>query len=183
MKHFVISCIAVMVICFVIAPPSNAQNEIYACVVEKSGRARIVAAPGQCHPSETLITWNIKGEPGPPGPQGPEGPPGPAGGGVCQDDRVIVEEDCVVTSIAPNGYDLEACSAACPTGTVMVGGGCFVAPFGSNMLVLIRNQPDTGPGSAEGTWECGVINVGAAASAPASMEAKAICLVVADCPE
>jgi hypothetical protein len=50
-----------------------------------------------------------------------------------------------------------------------------------NKLGLIRSIPVTGPGSAAGLWECGVINGSpdTAVTGGVSMEAKAICLVIA----
>jgi hypothetical protein len=134
-----------------------------------------------------------QGKVGPPGPQGEQGkigPEGPPGGGVCLDDRVIVEENCIVGSpddpLPPGDFRLEACSAQCSEGTMLVGGGCFVASNESNKLGLIRSIPVTGPGNVSGRWECGVINGSpdTTVDGGVSMEAKAICLVTdPNCPQ
>ena len=53
--------------------------------IETRGPLKIVSDPNECQKNETLLTWNImgqpgpQGEPGPAGPQGPQGEPGPAG--------------------------------------------------------------------------------------------------------
>jgi hypothetical protein len=105
------------------------------------------------------------------------------------DDRVIVEENCIVGTpddpISPGDFRLEACAAQCPDGTMLVGGGCFVASNAFNKLGLIRSIPVTGPGNVSGLWECGVINGSpdTPVDGGVSMEAKAICLLVADCSE
>jgi hypothetical protein len=124
----------------------------------------------------------------PQGEQGKIGPEGPEGE-ICEDDRVVVEENCIVGTpndpMPPGDFRLQACAAQCPDGTVLVGGGCFVASNLLNKLGLMRSIPVTGPGNVPGIWECGVINGSATdtVSGGVSMEAKAICLVIGDsCP-
>ena len=74
-----------------VARSASDADAINACVVDSSGRVRIVADAESCLPPERPITWNVRGakgdsgppgpagEPGPAGPAGPEGPAGPAG--------------------------------------------------------------------------------------------------------
>ena len=71
------------------AVPVQAQtnsNVIYACVQKNTGQTRIVAAAGDCNPSEAAVFWNKVGPQGPAGPvgatgaSGAVGPRGPAGG-------------------------------------------------------------------------------------------------------
>jgi hypothetical protein len=110
---------------------------------------------------------------------------------VCLDfnTRVVVEENCTVGTAAdpmpPGDFRFQACAAQCPDGTMLVGGGCFVASNADNLLGLIRSVPVTGPGSVGGLWECGVINGSPVVTVQGSVsiEAKAICLVVGQCQE
>jgi hypothetical protein len=65
----------------------SSNNTIYVCYQKNEGRLRRVNGPGECKPSEILLTWPInwqgpkgdKGDPGPRGPAGPAGPQGPQG--------------------------------------------------------------------------------------------------------
>jgi hypothetical protein len=54
------------------------ENVIYGCV-GKSGKLRVVNAPGECRNMETAIYWNKVGPQGPQGETGPQGPIGPQG--------------------------------------------------------------------------------------------------------
>src|SRR5436190_15149183 len=57
----------------------SASEAIHACVDQRSGALRIVAAGDSCGKHETALDWNIQGPPGAGGPQGPIGPQGPVG--------------------------------------------------------------------------------------------------------
>lgn len=50
---------------------------IQACV--KSDKLRSIGTGLTCAPNETLLEWNVMGQPGPQGPPGPQGETGPAG--------------------------------------------------------------------------------------------------------
>ncbi len=54
-------------------------NVIYACVQKNNGQTRIVAAVGNCLPSEVAVSWNKVGPQGDPGPKGDNGVVGPKG--------------------------------------------------------------------------------------------------------
>ena len=61
------------------APGLNAADVIHACVDQRSGVLRVIAAEEQCKKGESALEWNIQGPTGVEGPQGPVGPPGPIG--------------------------------------------------------------------------------------------------------
>ena len=76
----IIASLAGALLALVFAFQSSANEIIYACVIDSSGRIRIVNSAVNCESSEIPLSWNRVGPPGPPGPPGepgPEGPPGP----------------------------------------------------------------------------------------------------------
>lgn len=62
-----------------VANNTHSHGVIRACVHRNTGLARIVDSPGDCHPSERLVTWNQTGPAGLQGEPGVAGPPGAPG--------------------------------------------------------------------------------------------------------
>jgi hypothetical protein len=52
---------------------------VTACFGKETGMLRAVEDEADCRRSESVMTWNQKGDPGPQGERGPAGDPGPAG--------------------------------------------------------------------------------------------------------
>src|SRR5436190_23794294 len=57
----------------------TAQEAIHACVNQRSGDLRVIAAGAECKKNEVPLAWNVQGPPGPQGVSGPAGPAGPTG--------------------------------------------------------------------------------------------------------
>jgi hypothetical protein len=70
-----------VVVLVAVAGVAVAQDdaEISACVNQRTGLVRVVAAGEDCRNSEVPLVWGIQGPQGAPGPQGPVGPQGPIG--------------------------------------------------------------------------------------------------------
>ena len=99
-------------------------------------------------PSGTTLTWNLGdgsvtasatspqcGIPGPAGPTGPAGPPGPAGSS-----RVVGSP---VTITGPGLGLIGTATAACPSGTVLLGGGAQVDHSGVVVTALESSYPSS----------------------------------------
>jgi len=78
---FLIALIGVINVAFLAeAKAGNEVDEvIYACIKGKNGQTRIISPSLKCLPSETKISWNIKGPQGDKGDVGPQGPIGLTG--------------------------------------------------------------------------------------------------------
>jgi hypothetical protein len=95
---------------------------IRACV-NPAGQPRFIDAGSSCSSQESLLVWNVQGpqgEPGPQGPAGPQGDPGPAGASSMTVQYVFQQGDGFVRVF-------------CPPGTLLTGGGGYVASGGRGL--------------------------------------------------
>lgn len=66
-------CFCTVALVLFVTVYAQSGNTIEGCYNNGNGILRKVAAPSDCSPKETPISWNIVGPQGPAGPQGPSG--------------------------------------------------------------------------------------------------------------
>lgn len=127
----------------VVISTAFAADEVFACVKNVNGQARIVSETETCLPSEHKISWSITGPQGPQGPQGlagptgpmgPTGPTGPAGPAGPMGPTGPAGPQGPIGPTGPAGKDATFTAQSCPAGEVMVGikaDGTIVCDAGS----------------------------------------------------
>ena len=103
---------------------------------EKEGNLRVVSSDEECKKNESAISW-YQGYSGPGGTDGAVGPTGPAGA-----DGAAGADGVSSYSIQTNfcGVGTTTCTATCPVGHKILGGGYEHAPGGLTPF-LQRNGP------------------------------------------
>jgi hypothetical protein len=120
----------------------------------------------------------------PAGPQGPKGDPGPQGPAGPTLTRHVVTKPCDIRELNAGAASLGSkieCTAACPTGTIVMGGGCSLDIPKSSLAdntgyALTSTQPLTG--STGEAWQCSATvadDVAAKSLDSGTLTSKAIC--------
>lgn len=131
----------------------SSTGEIHGCFSPKGATKRsgtpldiIDSDSASCSKGQQAISWNQAGQPGPQGPAGPAGPSGPAGptgpAGIAGSQVTQASGDFTChptngTIICERNEVKASASVACPTGSVLLGGGAS----GSYPLALSQSAP------------------------------------------